>query len=139
VTGPFETEREAAGAAHQLVPPEDGRSILGADQNRRLLVGACEAAGVELGAYDRRILDWLAGYEDAMCAVVAGLISRAAHRPEPTLGELWAEFPGWAIARGGPGEVYASRGQASLTGEDWAGLREQISRWQDRHPEGASS
>ena len=41
------------------------------------LAEACEAAGADLGAYDARVLDWLAGFEDAMCAVVAGLITRA--------------------------------------------------------------
>jgi hypothetical protein len=39
--------------------------------------------GVQLGAYDRRIIDWLANYEPATCAVVASLIARAAEpRPE---------------------------------------------------------
>jgi hypothetical protein len=51
--------------------------------NRRLLDEACEAAGVEIGDYDRRILGWLAGYEPAMCAVVAGLVSRAHRASEP--------------------------------------------------------
>ena len=30
-----------------------------------------------MGAYDRRILAWLAGFEPQTCAVVAGLITRA--------------------------------------------------------------
>jgi hypothetical protein len=33
--------------------------------------------GVELGAFDVRILNWLAGYEAATVQVVIGLISRA--------------------------------------------------------------
>ena len=41
------------------------------------LTAACETAGVELGAYDRRVLTWLARWEPEMCAVVAGLILRA--------------------------------------------------------------
>jgi hypothetical protein len=49
-----------------------------APHNERMLVAACYAAGVELGAYDRRILAWLAGWEPQTCAVVAGLITRAA-------------------------------------------------------------
>jgi hypothetical protein len=77
VSGPFETERLARDAAHAIVAPDDGWSILHAPQNRLLLERACKAAGVELGAYDRRILDWLAGLEDSICAVVAGLVSRA--------------------------------------------------------------
>ena len=82
---PFETEREARAAAHEVVRPEYGWSILSKPQNLLLLERACEAAGVELGAYDRRILDWLSGFEDSMCAVVAGLVARAvaAARPGP--------------------------------------------------------
>ena len=75
---PFETEREAHAAAVEAGgPPRPGWSILSAAQNRQMLNGACEAAGAELGAYDARILDWLAGFEDAACAVIAGLITRA--------------------------------------------------------------
>lgn len=43
----------------------------------RHLLAACEAAGVEVGAFDRRILDWLAGWETSTCQVLIGLISRA--------------------------------------------------------------
>jgi len=78
VNGPFETERQARAAAHAIVAPEDGWSILHRDQNRLLLERACNAAGVELGAFDRRILDWLSGFEDSSCSVLAGLIARAA-------------------------------------------------------------
>jgi hypothetical protein len=74
---PYETEREARAAAHAVVAPEEGWSILRGPQNRLLLERACKAAGVGLGAYDRRILDWLSGFEDSICAVVAGLIARA--------------------------------------------------------------
>ena len=56
--GPFETEREARAAAHQVVRPEPGWSILHKSQNRFVLEQACETAGVELGLYDRQILDW---------------------------------------------------------------------------------
>ena len=83
--GPFETEREARAAAHQVVRPEYGWSILHKSQNRFVLEQACETAGVELGAYDRQVLDWLSGFEDSVCAVVAGLVARAvtAARPGP--------------------------------------------------------
>jgi len=77
MTSPFETEREARAAAHALVPPDKGWSILSAAQNRQLLGRACEAAGIEMGRYDDRIIEWLAGWEDATCAVIAGLITRA--------------------------------------------------------------
>lgn len=42
------------------------------------LEDACASAGVELGAYDRSILEWLAGYEPSTVQVVIGLIRRAA-------------------------------------------------------------
>jgi len=44
----------------------------------RLITSACDAAGVELGAYVRRIVAWLSGWEPTTCAVVAAMISRAA-------------------------------------------------------------
>jgi hypothetical protein len=75
--GPFGTEREARAAAHQVVRPEPGWSILHKSQNRFVLEQACEAAGIELGVYDRQILDWLSGFDDSVCAVVAGLVARA--------------------------------------------------------------
>ena len=80
IAGPFETEQEARAAAHQAVVPEPGWSILWPAGNRELLARALEGAGVELGVYDWRILSWLAGWEDATCAVVAGWITRAAAR-----------------------------------------------------------
>jgi hypothetical protein len=76
--GPFETESEARDAALAEVQPRPGWSILSSGQNFELLTDACDRAGVVLGAYDRRILGWLAGFEDSTCAVVAGLIDRAA-------------------------------------------------------------
>ncbi len=79
VTGPFATEAEAAAAARALGgPPEPGWSILSEEQRLAMLTAACGQAGVALGAYDRRILEWLAGWEDATCGVIAGLITRAA-------------------------------------------------------------
>jgi len=45
-----------------------------------LLLSACERAKVTLGAYDRRILLWLAGFEPQAAVAVAGVIVRAAAR-----------------------------------------------------------
>ena len=42
-----------------------------------LLVDACTMSGVELGAFDRRVLSWLSGYEGETAVVIAGLITRA--------------------------------------------------------------
>ncbi|HMG62820.1 MAG TPA: hypothetical protein VK599_07720 [Streptosporangiaceae bacterium] len=75
--GPYDSERQARAAAHSVVPPEGGRSILRLAQCRELLDLACEAAGVETGEYDKRILDWIAGFEDSACMVFAGLVARA--------------------------------------------------------------
>lgn len=46
--------------------------------NREILASACEQAGVQVGAFDSMILGWLAGWNPSTCAVVAGLITRAA-------------------------------------------------------------
>lgn len=74
--GPYETERQAADAARHIYdgPPGTGAWAAG---NHRLILGACASAGVYLGAYDHRIIEWLTGWEPAMCAVIAGLITRA--------------------------------------------------------------
>jgi len=47
--------------------------------NHRMLCEALAATGVQLGAYDHRIVSWLAGFEPETCAVVCGLTTRA-HR-----------------------------------------------------------
>lgn len=82
--GPFETEQQAS--AHPAVrevyeafdrDPGPGKM---APYSERILTDACAAAGVNLGAHDQRIITWLAGWEPATCAVVAGLITRAAGR-----------------------------------------------------------
>lgn len=77
MSGPFETEREAAASVQHILdsPPGTGART---DGNHRLLEDACHASGVRLGAFDHRILLWLAGWEPSTC-VVAGFIARA-HR-----------------------------------------------------------
>ncbi len=81
MTGPFETEREARELAAVQAIYEAFRNDPGVGRMtphvHRMLVEACAAAGVQLGAYDRRVLAWLAGWEPQTAAVVAGLISRA--------------------------------------------------------------
>ncbi len=42
-----------------------------------MLALACAQAGVENGAYDRRFLKWVAGFEDSMCGAFAGMLLRA--------------------------------------------------------------
>lgn len=71
---PFETERQAMTSVRHITASPAGSWT---DGCHRLLEDACTAAGVELGACDHRILIWLANWEPATCAVVAGLITRA--------------------------------------------------------------
>ena len=78
--GPFETGREArevpaVRTIYAATRASNRRGVMG-ERNHQLLEEACTAAGVELGAYDRRILLWMAGWEPETCAVVAGWVSR---------------------------------------------------------------
>jgi hypothetical protein len=74
--GPFRTERQATDAAREH-PAWTGPT---AALNHQILREALDEAGVELGAWDRRIIEWLAMWEPSTCAVIAGLITRA-HQP----------------------------------------------------------
>jgi hypothetical protein len=82
VSGPFETEREAREAAAAASPGLGALHL--PEGNASMLHDGLNAAGVQPGAYDRRIVEWLAGYEPSTCAVIAGLITRAA---EPIQGD----------------------------------------------------
>ena len=80
-SGPFETERQAretpaVRAVYAAFDTDPGPGKMTAP-NAAMLTEACDAAAVELGTYDHRILVWLAGWEPATCAVVAGIIARA--------------------------------------------------------------
>ena len=81
MTGPYSTEQQARAAAHALVAPEPGWSILLGPGRREVLARALQGAGVELGDYDQRIMSWLSGWEESVCAVIAGWITRAGERP----------------------------------------------------------
>jgi hypothetical protein len=81
VIGPLETAQQArelpqVRAIYDAMHASHRR---GASDERcaRLIEQACRAAGVVLGAYDRRIIAWLSQWEPQTCAVVAGLIQRA--------------------------------------------------------------
>ena len=84
--GPFETERQALDtlAVRAVFTAFEAAPGQGRMQppNLAMLRAACEGADVELGAYDLRILAWLAGWEPQVCAVVAGLITRASSHGE---------------------------------------------------------
>ncbi|HEY4418578.1 MAG TPA: hypothetical protein VGN22_03620 [Pseudonocardia sp.] len=86
MTGPYETEVDALDGplyreVHELHEPGRYRNeaighVVAATQFRHLKL-ACAEAGVELGAFDRKILEWLSGYEASTVQVIIGLISRA--------------------------------------------------------------
>jgi hypothetical protein len=80
--GPFETRDQvrrlpAVQAVYEAFRADPGAGKM-APHNEAMLTGACQSAGVELGAFDHRIVAWLAAWEPETCAVVAGLIARAA-------------------------------------------------------------
>lgn len=79
MTGPFETEREAAAAAlwARMGAGAAGTVSLMRSANLADLAAEIGAAAVELGAHDKRIVEWLAGYEPSTVAVICGLIHRA--------------------------------------------------------------
>jgi hypothetical protein len=80
--GPYETESQAEGAVQHILASERESWT---DGNHRLLEDTCRAAGVELGAYDHQALMLLAAASPRWCAVVAGIITRAAeHRDRYT-------------------------------------------------------
>jgi acetyl esterase/lipase len=74
VTGPFETERQALAASLWATHGRDAGMGMAAANLADL---AAALSGVELGAWDKRIIEWLAGYEPSTVAVICGLISRA--------------------------------------------------------------
>jgi hypothetical protein len=80
--GPYQSEREAAVAVRAIHAAAPGIAL--AAGNHQMLTQACAAARVQLGDWDRRVLTWLAGWEPSTCAVVAGLICRAAAAPSPS-------------------------------------------------------
>ncbi|MFB7500090.1 hypothetical protein ACFC09_36325 [Streptomyces sp. NPDC056161] len=66
--GPFETEPRA--------------QYIGKDTALELITDALAAAGVELGAYDRRIVDWQAGWDSSSIVPLVSWLQRAAAEHE---------------------------------------------------------
>jgi hypothetical protein len=84
--GPYPTEDAAVHVKLGLLQVLEGELVgpferepaapyLTRDTRRALL--ARHLVGVEVGAYDRRILDWLAGGDTSTALVVVGLLARA--------------------------------------------------------------
>jgi hypothetical protein len=83
MTGPFETEHEvresqAARLIHDAAGQLGGSREAIKSHNLRMLLDAVNSAGVQVGAYDLEILEWLAAAEPETCVVIASLIARAA-------------------------------------------------------------
>ena len=80
--GPYGTEAEALTepAVREVYAAMRATPGTGAGQDgaEKIMLRACDAAGVALGAYDAGILRWLAGFEPQACAAIAGIIARAA-------------------------------------------------------------
>lgn len=78
--GPFETEDQAlADPAVRAIYEQMRRSrdYRMQDGSAAMILQACEQAGVSLGAYDARIVRWIAGFEPQAAAALAGIIDRA--------------------------------------------------------------
>jgi hypothetical protein len=79
--GPYETEAQARGNAavqeiHRAFRADPGMGKM-APLSLALLTDVCTMAGVGLGAFDRRVLSWLSGWEPETAAVICGMITRA--------------------------------------------------------------
>jgi hypothetical protein len=72
--GPYQTERQAAAAS---LWASHGRDIGLPMDKANVAELAAALSGVHLGEWDRRIIEWLSGYEPSTVAVVCGLITRA--------------------------------------------------------------
>ena len=123
---PLETEAQARElpAVRAIYDAMHERLGVADEMCARLITDACGAAGVELGAYDRRIVPWLAGWEPQTCAVVAGLITRATGTdaglaPEQlaTLGQALADAIEWRH----PAEFHCADCDAATLCPDHAG------------------
>ena len=93
---PFETEQQvrelpSVRAVYDAFSRDPGPGKM-APHNHRMLCEALSAAGVELGAYDHRIVSWLATWEPQTVAVIAGWVQRAASRPGPGRGLALVEL-----------------------------------------------
>lgn len=75
MSGPYETEAQARDALRHLyeaVAPREWSTAVEA-----VVLDTCRKAGVELGAYDRRLITWFSTWGWAETAWLTGLIERA--------------------------------------------------------------
>ena len=85
--GPFETEQQAretpeVQAVYAAFSADPGVGKMAA-HTHRLLMAACTEAGVSLGAFDRRVLAWLSGWEPETAAVIGTDRPGAGRRGHP--------------------------------------------------------
>jgi hypothetical protein len=121
--GPFGTEAQAHAAAQAAADP--GLLPIKASQNRGLLGRACEAAGVAMGRYDERILEWLSIWEPSTVVVIAGWVRRAFEAGQQ------AAAPGAAVlsqAESGITVIEVLRSAADALAAD-------LAAWEARDPE----
>lgn len=86
-TGPIESEPRPDQAwlvrRRMALPYTDEVRALHAKEDRQILLDELAAAGVELGAYDRRQIAWLAGWETETLITIASWIKRAHAAGQP--------------------------------------------------------
>lgn len=150
--GPFESEDQADAtpavrAVFAAFDADPGPGKM-APHNLAMLTSACGAAGIGLGAaaeiglgaYDARILAWLAGWEPQTCAVIAGLIRRAheagkAAVAEGTVTEWGLRLTGEAsepVFSAYPGEEAARHAVPGFQGVfDTAVVRRECGPWKE--------
>lgn len=103
MNGPYETSREAYDAARVLreavadADPGAGpmtRAVIAARSTARTqyVRGVLEVCGVELGAYDRRIAEWVAGWDVETTQVITAWIARAYAAGQDALREEIADL-----------------------------------------------
>jgi len=141
--GPYETPEQvrqlpAVRAVYDAmrVTPQRGAGIAECEE---LVLGACGRAGVILGAYDARIVRWLANWEPETCQVVAALIER----PRPGAVAEWAlaythrpdvsGLPARRVVQPYPSEAEAREAVAELLrlapGDEPALVRREVGPW----------
>lgn len=84
-TGPYET-REAAASGPMAREVAEMRTAIGLSAGAiryRHLTEALGRAGVELGAYDERLADWLTQWDDPTVQAVIGWVTRANGGTQP--------------------------------------------------------
>lgn len=77
MSGPYETADDAVAEVRDIYAAHAKRGVMRA-RALDLLLRACADSGVEVGAYDLRVLHWLAAQPPESAQVVAALIARAA-------------------------------------------------------------